>query len=62
MRALVTGSTGLLGNNLVRTLLDAGHEVWALAGSKEKAQRGHFLAISSVAGDAPPEWAGAITF
>lgn len=36
MRALVTGSTGLLGNNLVRTLLDAGHEVWALARSKEK--------------------------
>jgi len=33
MRALVTGSTGLLGNNLVRTLLDAGHEVWALASS-----------------------------
>ena len=39
MRAFVTGSTGLLGNNLVRTLLDAGHEVWALARSKEKAQR-----------------------
>jgi uncharacterized protein YbjT (DUF2867 family) len=38
MRALVTGSTGLLGNNLVRTLIDAGHEVWALARSKEKAQ------------------------
>ena len=39
MRALVTGSTGLLGNNLVRTLIDAGHEVWALARSREKAQR-----------------------
>jgi dihydroflavonol-4-reductase len=39
MRAFVTGSTGLLGNNLVRTLLQAGHEVWALARSKEKAQR-----------------------
>jgi NAD dependent epimerase/dehydratase family len=39
MRALVTGSTGLLGNNLVRAVLDAGHEVWALARSKEKAQR-----------------------
>jgi dihydroflavonol-4-reductase len=36
---LVTGSTGLLGNNLVRTLVDAGNEVWALARSKEKAQR-----------------------
>jgi nucleoside-diphosphate-sugar epimerase len=39
MRALVTRSTGLLGNNLVRTLMDAGHEVWALARSQEKAQR-----------------------
>jgi len=37
MRALVTGSTGLLGNTLVRTLIDAGHEVWALARSTEKA-------------------------
>lgn len=37
MRALVTGSTGLLGNNLVRTLLNAGWEVLALARSKEKA-------------------------
>ena len=39
MRALVTGSRGLLGNNLVRTLIDTGHEVWALARSKEKAER-----------------------
>jgi nucleoside-diphosphate-sugar epimerase len=39
VRAFVTGSTGLLGNNLVRTLLQAGHEVWALARSKEKARR-----------------------
>ena len=39
MRAFVTGSTGLLGNNLVRTLLHAGHDVWALARSKEKARR-----------------------
>jgi dihydroflavonol-4-reductase len=39
MRAFVTGSTGLLGNNLVRILLQAGHEVWALARSKEKARR-----------------------
>jgi ferredoxin len=37
MRTFVTGSTGLLGNNLVRTLLDAGHEGWVLARSKEKA-------------------------
>ena len=39
MRTFVTGSTGLLGNNLVRTLHQAGHEVWALARSKEKAQQ-----------------------
>jgi dihydroflavonol-4-reductase len=39
MRAFVTGSTGLLGNNLVRTLVGAGYEVLALARSKEKAQR-----------------------
>jgi uncharacterized protein YbjT (DUF2867 family) len=39
MRASVTRSTGLLGNNLVRTLIDAGHEVWALARSTENSQR-----------------------
>lgn len=39
MRAFVTGGTGLLGNNLVRTLLDAGHEVLALARSRDKAVR-----------------------
>lgn len=39
MRTFVTGSTGLLGNNLVRKLLGAGHEVVALARSKEKALR-----------------------
>ncbi|HET9955617.1 MAG TPA: NAD-dependent epimerase/dehydratase family protein, partial [Polyangiaceae bacterium] len=39
MKAFVTGSTGLLGNNLVRTLLAEGHEVLALARSREKAQR-----------------------
>jgi len=39
MRAFVTGSTGLLGNSLVRTLLQAGHEVWSLARSTERARR-----------------------
>lgn len=39
MRAFVTGATGLLGNNLARTLLHEGHEVLALARSKDKAVR-----------------------
>jgi len=39
MRAFVTGSTGLLGNNLVRTLVADGHEVFALTRSLEKFQR-----------------------
>ena len=36
-RALVTGATGLLGNNLVRALLENGFEVTALSRSREKA-------------------------
>lgn len=39
MKAFVTGSTGLLGSNLVRLLLAQGHSVKALARSKEKAAR-----------------------
>ena len=39
MKAFVTGSTGLLGSNLVRQLLDEGHEVLALARSVEKARK-----------------------
>ena len=39
MKAFVTGSTGLLGSNLVRLLLAQGHEVKALARSREKAER-----------------------
>ena len=39
MKAFVTGSTGLLGNNLIRLLLAQGHEVKALARSPEKAKR-----------------------
>ncbi|WNG18975.1 SDR family oxidoreductase [Cystobacter fuscus] len=39
MKAFVTGSTGLLGVNLVRLLRERGHEVRALARSPEKARR-----------------------
>ena len=39
MKAFVTGSTGLLGSNLVRLLLAQGHEVKALARSRQKAER-----------------------
>ncbi len=37
MKVFVTGSTGLLGNNLVRLLIEQRHEVKALVRSKEKA-------------------------
>lgn len=39
MKAFVTGSTGLLGNNLVRLLLEQGHEVKGLARDPDKAKR-----------------------
>lgn len=39
MRAFVTGSTGLLGNNLVRELLDEGHDVVGLTRSEAKFER-----------------------
>lgn len=38
MQAFVTGSTGLLGSNLVRELVDQGHTVKALVRSVEKAK------------------------
>ncbi|WP_017315557.1 SDR family oxidoreductase [Mastigocladopsis repens] len=39
MKAFVTGSTGLLGNNLVRLLLEQGYSVKALVRSPEKASQ-----------------------
>ena len=39
MHAFVTGSTGLLGSNLVRMLVEQGHRVKALVRSTEKAKR-----------------------
>ncbi len=52
MKALVTGSTGMLGHNLVRDLLEQGWEVVALVRSKSKAQKlfGN-LALEIVEGD-----------
>jgi len=38
MKIFVTGSTGLLGSNLVRSLHDHGHQVSALVRSPEKAR------------------------
>lgn len=38
MKAFVTGSTGLLGNNLVRLLVEQGHEVKCLIRSNKKAE------------------------
>ncbi len=52
MKAFVTGSTGLLGNNLVRLLIEKDHQVKALVRSREKAvkQFGD-LPIEYVVGD-----------
>jgi dihydroflavonol-4-reductase len=53
MKAFVTGSTGLLGSNLTRLLLEQGYEVVALARSPEKAraQLGQSARLSVVRGD-----------
>ena len=53
MKAFVTGSTGLLGSNLVRQLLEQGHDVVALARSPQKAQQqlGTLARLSVVKGD-----------
>ncbi len=51
--AFVTGSTGLLGNNLVRLLVEEGWEVRALARSREKARRllGYLSGVEVIEGD-----------
>src|SRR5215471_5519632 len=52
MRAFITGSTGLLGNNLVRLLCEQGYEVTALVRSRAKAARLFVgLNVSLVEGD-----------
>ncbi len=53
MKAFVTGSTGLVGSNLVRQLVAQGWDVKALARSAEKAERllGDLDAVEIVVGD-----------
>jgi dihydroflavonol-4-reductase len=51
MRAFVTGSTGLLGNNLVRALLAEGHTVRALVRSRARAHLLDGLNVELVEGD-----------
>jgi dihydroflavonol-4-reductase len=52
VKAFVTGATGLLGNNLVRTLEAGGHEVVALVRNPGKASRVlHGTSVRIVAGD-----------
>jgi dihydroflavonol-4-reductase len=51
MKYLVTGATGLLGNNVVRQLLAAGHEVRVLARSTSDPRPFEGLAVQRAGGD-----------
>ena len=51
MRILVTGSTGLLGNNLVRQALEDGHQVVALVRTKERPKALNDLNVELAYGD-----------
>lgn len=53
MKAFVTGATGLLGNNLVKALVEEGYAVKALVRSREKAgkQLGNVQNVEFVTGD-----------
>lgn len=53
MQVFVTGSTGLVGNNLVRLLVEQGYDVKALARSKEKYNQllGNVPGVEVVKGD-----------
>jgi dihydroflavonol-4-reductase len=51
MRILVTGSTGLLGNNIVRKSIDDGHQVVALIRTKERPKALDGLDVELAFGD-----------
>ena len=51
MQTFVTGVTGLLGNNIVKALLDQKHEVTALVRSMEKGRKILSADVSLIEGD-----------
>ncbi len=51
MRILVTGGTGLLGNNLIRQLVETEHEVVALVRSQSIPKSLEGLKVDVVSGD-----------
>lgn len=53
MKAFVTGSTGMVGSNLVHLLVEKGYEVHALVRSEKKGQEmlGHLKGVTLILGD-----------
>jgi len=55
MKALVTGSAGFIGSNVVRALLEDGHDVRALHLPNEDLRTLRGLDVEKVAGDVTSE-------